>query len=366
MAAAGSSLRDDEVIAYLLAGLTAEYDPFVTSMTTKGDSISLDDEYAYLMAFEARQIKHQMDHQLAFGSSANYAGRGDRGRGRGARGRWRGRAGPSSRISDNRGRGSNARPPCQICGKEGHTAIRCWHRNDDSYSTDPPMAAMAATSSTKIDPNWYVDTGATDHITSDLDRLMLREHYHGGEQVQVGNGASLQILNTGHSTINSVDRPLALRNVLHVPDISKHLLSVHKFTQDNDVFFEFHPTYFSIKDRQTKRRLLEGQSKNGLYPLPSSAVNHLKHALLSRPITRVDWHARLGHPSSQVVNSILHVNNISCPKQLESSVCNACQLAKSHQLPYNSSVHRSTCPLELIFSDVWGLLQHLLEGQILH
>lgn len=53
-------------------------------MTTKGASLSLDDVYAYLMAFEARQIKHQMDHQLAFGSSANYAGhggRGDRGRG---------------------------------------------------------------------------------------------------------------------------------------------------------------------------------------------------------------------------------------------------------------------------------------------
>jgi hypothetical protein len=51
-------LRDDEVIAYLLAGLPVEYDPFVTSMTTKGDSLSLDDVYAYLMAFEARQLTH--------------------------------------------------------------------------------------------------------------------------------------------------------------------------------------------------------------------------------------------------------------------------------------------------------------------
>jgi hypothetical protein len=37
-----------------------------------------------------------------------------------------------------------------------------------------------------------------------------------------------------------------------------------------------------------------------------------------------------------------------------SSVCNACQLAKSHQLPYNNSIHRSTSPIELIFFDVWG------------
>jgi hypothetical protein len=43
-----------------------------------------------------------------------------------------------------------------------------------------------------------------------------------------------------------------------------------------------------------------------------------------------------------------------------SSVCNACQMAKSHQLPYNHSIHRSTMQLELIHSDVWILLQFLL------
>jgi hypothetical protein len=150
----------------------------------------------------------------------SHSGRGDRSRG-GNRGRGRGRGGPPPRTNDNHGCGSNARPPCQICGKVGHTAIRCWHRNDDSYNTDSPSTAVAHTSSYTIDPNWYVDTGATDHITSDLDRLALRERYHGGEQVQVGNGAGLQILHTGHSTINSDHRPLALRNILHVPDISK-------------------------------------------------------------------------------------------------------------------------------------------------
>jgi hypothetical protein len=35
MAAADVALRDDEVLAYLLAGLPSEYDPFVMSMTTK-------------------------------------------------------------------------------------------------------------------------------------------------------------------------------------------------------------------------------------------------------------------------------------------------------------------------------------------
>jgi len=35
-------------------------------------------------------------------------------------------------------------------------------------------------------------------------------------------------------------------------------------------------------------------------------------------------------------------------------VCDACQQAKSHQLPYKNSDSISTAPLEHVFSDVWG------------
>ncbi|KAK4415342.1 Retrovirus-related Pol polyprotein from transposon RE1 [Sesamum alatum] len=215
---------------------------------------------------------------------------------------------------------------------------------------------------TKIDPNWYRDTGSTDHITSDLDRLALRDRYHGDEQVQVGNGAGLQILHIGHSSINTATRPLALRNILHVPDISKHLLSVHKFSRDNDVFFEFHPWHFSIKDRKSKTSLLEGRCESRLYPIKASDVAALKHALVSNTTSFTQWHARLGHPSSQVVQSILRLNNISCAKESQLPVCNACRVAKSHQLPFTSSVHRSSSPLELIFSDVWGPAPHSVGG----
>jgi hypothetical protein len=61
LAAADAPLCDDEVIAYLLAGLGPEYDPFVTSVTTKTEALSLDDVYAYLMAFEARLLQHHAE-----------------------------------------------------------------------------------------------------------------------------------------------------------------------------------------------------------------------------------------------------------------------------------------------------------------
>jgi hypothetical protein len=43
-------------------------------------------------------------------------------------------------------------------------------------------------------------------------------------------------------------RNLVLNIVLHVPAATKNLISVHKFTLDNDMFIEFHPFYFLIKD----------------------------------------------------------------------------------------------------------------------
>ena len=54
LAAADAPLRDDEIIAYLLAGLPPDYDPFITSMTTKSEPLTLDDVYSHLLAFEAR------------------------------------------------------------------------------------------------------------------------------------------------------------------------------------------------------------------------------------------------------------------------------------------------------------------------
>jgi hypothetical protein len=124
---------------------------------------------------------------------------------------------------------------------------------------------VATTTSYKEDPNWYNDTGASDHKTSDLDRLAVCECYNGGGQVQVSNGAGLRILcTTGHSLINTTTRPLVLRNILHVPEISKHLLSAHNFSHDNDVFFKYHPCHFSFKDQPLQEVLLEGRCESRL------------------------------------------------------------------------------------------------------
>jgi hypothetical protein len=68
LAATDAPLRTDEIIAYLLAGLPSGYDPFVTSITMKTEPPTLDDFYAHLLAFEARQLQSQEETRLNIGT----------------------------------------------------------------------------------------------------------------------------------------------------------------------------------------------------------------------------------------------------------------------------------------------------------
>jgi hypothetical protein len=78
----------------------------------------------------------------------------------------------------------------------------------------------------------------------------------------------MEISRVGTSIIPTPCRNLVLNIVLHVPAATKNLISVHKFTLDNDMFIEFHPFYFLIKDQKMRKVLLHGPCKGGLYPLP--------------------------------------------------------------------------------------------------
>lgn len=193
-------------------------------------------------------------------------------------------------------------------------------------------ASSAITSSYNIDTNWYSNTGTTDHVTGDLEKLTMRDRYQGADQVHTASGTGMEIEQIGHSVVHAPSGDLALNNILYVPQTNKSLVSVHKFAVDNDAFFESHPHYFFIKDRATKKVLLRARCESGLYPLkppPTPSAN--KRMLASAKLLPSLWHNRLSHPSSSVVQQILSKNKL--PHSSQSShrtICDACQQGKSH------------------------------------
>uniref|UniRef100_A0A8R7VE00 Retrovirus-related Pol polyprotein from transposon TNT 1-94 n=1 Tax=Triticum urartu TaxID=4572 RepID=A0A8R7VE00_TRIUA len=326
-----------------------------------------------LSNFDQRMAHFQGAGGGGFKSSANAA---TRGRGGGSRSRGsscnKGRSGDSNRGAapphsggrGRRGRGAGGggrnrpdTPKCQICGKVGHTAKDCWYRyeEDDYDSQDEEKVAAAANGSYGVDTNWYVDSGATNHITNELEKVTMKEKYRSKDQIHTASGEGMSISHFGHSIFRTPHRNIHLRKILHVPSANKSLLSVHRIALDNHVFLEFHPLFFLIKDQATRTVLYRGRCVGGLYLLIPEFRGPNKYACGAIKLSSTRWHDRLGHASFSLVENLLRKNNLPfVGERHNETICDSCQKAKSHQLPYPTSSSVSTKPLQLIFSDVWG------------
>jgi histone deacetylase 1/2 len=160
--------------------------------------------------------------------------------------------------------------------------------------------------------DWFPDTGANQHVIPDLATLTASEPYLGNDNLYVGDGKGLPISHLGHTKIYTPHRYFTLSNVLYVPAITKPLLSAKKFCLDNNVYFEFHPCVFYIKDLNIHEVLLSGQSKDGLYALTKSSVTSIPQAYWS-PCTSASadlWHCRLGHLTSRIFQLLISKNKI--------------------------------------------------------
>ena len=115
-------------------------------------------------------------------------------------------------------------------------------------------------------------------MTADLDNLSINSECKGKGKLYLGNGNSLTISHVGSSFIPTNTHSLALHNVLHVPKITKNLISVSQFTKDNNVIVEFFSDGCMIKEKETKQVLLRGFLNQGLYQLDTS---QLKRSLIA-------------------------------------------------------------------------------------
>jgi hypothetical protein len=155
LAAINKPLTDEEQISFLLAGLGSEFESFVTMVQMRTDLLSIEALYGHLLSHELRMAQAQPKVDLTL-AGAHFASRGvsfSRGN-RGGRfsntshiGSTSFSSGQRTNRGRSRGRGSStngSRPTCQVCGKFGHTTLTCYHRFDNSYSSDSNMQALLA------------------------------------------------------------------------------------------------------------------------------------------------------------------------------------------------------------------------------
>ncbi|RWR75576.1 Zinc finger, CCCH-type [Cinnamomum micranthum f. kanehirae] len=380
LSAIGKPIADRQKVFSLLRGLGPAYEPFVTSML-KPPTPSYKEIIPLLQGHETMRTMHISDGFVPPNPNVAFFGQKQNGGKRfNQKGKHSGHftstrrgfspagqpanqdlgvlgAGPQARNTDKQY--PNDRPDkgtiCQICNKPNHSAMRCWHRFNQTYQPGDAVQALAAFNlADHHDPSWFPDTGATAHMTPDVGKLHSLSPYQGSDKILVGNGTALDITHIGTASVKHGRHELKLNNVLVVPDIKKNLLSVSQITSEYPYLFEFSCDGFVVKHRITGQLITTGARMGGLYslqPINNEAMFSTRFRAASDDV----WHQRLGHPQTLVLD-LLKKNNviISTTKVNNVSVCDSCQMAKACRLPFLNSVNCSNDPVSVIHCDLWG------------
>uniref|UniRef100_A0A452XXK2 Uncharacterized protein n=1 Tax=Aegilops tauschii subsp. strangulata TaxID=200361 RepID=A0A452XXK2_AEGTS len=219
-------------------------------------------------------------------------------------------------------------------------------------SWDPAALYSALNQMTLQQPgatDWYLDTGASAHVTGNAGILAsLRPVSKQHPPIIVGNGSRLPVVATGSTSLPSSSRSLQLNNVLFSPAVVPNLISVKQLAIDNSVSVEFDPIGFSVKDLATRTPLMRRNSSGPLYRCGGASPSAFFLG------TGEMWHRRLGHPGRASLSHLAQHFLPDCNKlPSPSHSCEACQLGKQPRLPFSHSSTVTTFPFQIIHCDLW-------------
>lgn len=203
--------------------------------------------------------------------------------------------------------------------------------------------------------DWILDSGATDHITCNMD--ILTDITPCSVNICLPNGQFALVKHKGTIYLSS---QLILYEVLLIPEFHFNLISISKLISTLHVEVNFLPTKCLIQDPMNKRVMGIGNLQGNLYKLvlPLSTVS--TEATSSSTVLNVSdgqlWHDRLGHTPLTVIK---HIESVSSQVSDTSLLpCDVCHFAKQGRLPFNVSSSRASKPFDIVHCDLWGPYKH--------
>lgn len=196
-------------------------------------------------------------------------------------------------------------------------------------------------------------------MTLELANLNLATPFRSTITITTVSGSGLQISHNGSSTLRAPKYHFQLKEILHVPKLSQHLLSVYQLCKNNHGLW--------IQDKIIRRILFHGLCRAGLYQIPfhipsfilkqayqASQLPKQQHCLISHQVNTSLWYNKLGHPYNIVATRMLNQSQVPFSLDQSRHVCVSCLEGKITKLPFLFPANKTVKPLEIIHSDVWG------------
>ena len=259
---------------------------------------------------------------------------------------------------------------CWVCGKPGHKAKDCRHKKEHgggnsggnssqaNYVASPTeFAGVIEAYLTTNDVDWWLDTGATKHICNSRSIFVSYQKVNETEPMFMGNGTSSKIEGKGKVILKLTSgKDLVLSNVLHVPNITKNLISGPILSNKG-----FKLVFESDKFVITKGGVYVGKGylDQGLFKLSTvtndNVINNNNAGTSTASVYMIDpsflWHSRLGHVNFRSLQRMINLGMLPKCTMDKISKCEICVESKytSHS---HKSVEKSNEILGLIHTDL--------------
>lgn len=325
----GIKMPDSLLGAFMLAGLSPEYRPFILGFQGNVSQIS------------TQTIKMRLlDCQLGFFEQPKDS------------------AFLTNTDNNNRGNKNHNDLICHFCGKKGHIKANCFKRNKGNGSSKggatSKLAFTCFASEAKND-EWYMDSGASYHMTPN-ESILVNKVKSDVNDITVANNSKMNVESMGKTNLTLNKNDIEIGKVLHIPDLTANLLSVYQIVQkDNVVVFD--KNWCSIYGAD-KALIARCKSINGVYKFQ----NEQPKCLLSKAEANsaFTWHRRFGHLNYKSLCKLRDgvVDGIKFPDaNVGLSNCKVCAEGKQTRLPFETSKSRTFHVLDLVHADLIGEME---------
>ncbi|CAI5481420.1 unnamed protein product [Closterium sp. Yama58-4] len=372
----GGTVTEEDWILTLLCGLPEEWSTVITTLDSVQDTWTKETVVGRLLHEESRrrQFANESVETAMFSGGSS-----------GGKSKWSKGATKKSYGGSDRGKGntSNGTSKCHYCSKAGHFWRECRKRPSDwTPSKARNQEGNAHTASGEADdtresivllagdgtntPNdaWFLDTGATQHMTHSASFLTNVGAPGNVTRVVFGNSKSLPVVGVGSTRLIVDGGPVDITNVLHVPGLKVNLLSVTQLAKkDVKVTIDGAKMNLFWKGKQFAQGVLNGE----LYQLKTHSEAASCNVAQGSKATLKAWHNRLAHVNCDSVKELI---NKELAKEIdmiagndEKGVCGACVEGKMARKPFGSRTSPlAKDPLALVHMDVCGPMRCASKG----